>query len=132
MKKKLTAKDIEYLQIMAQEPISLESKIFSEDGDTELELGDVIKDPAPTPEEVAIAKESQRILREYIKKILSPREEQVIIMRYGIDNNIPMTLEQIGKNFGTTRERIRQIEKRAIRKLRIGLIRNNMSLEDLL
>jgi len=130
MKKKLTAKDIEYLQIMAQEPISLESKIFSEDGETE--FGDFIKDPAPTPEEVAIAKESQRILREYIKKILSPREEQVIIMRYGIDNNIPMTLEQIGKNFGTTRERIRQIEKRAIRKLRIGLIRNNMSLEDLL
>jgi len=132
MKKKLTAKDIEYLQIMAQEPISLESKIFSEDGDTELELGDVIKDPAPTPEEVAIAKESQRILREYIKKILSPREEQVIIMRYGIDNNIPMTLEQIGKNFGVTRERIRQIEKQAIRKLRIGLKRNNVSLEDLL
>ena len=132
MKKKLTAKDIEYLQIMAQEPISLESKVISEDSESELEFGDFIKDPAPTPEEVAMVKETQRILREYIKKILSPREELVITMRYGIDNNIPMTLEQIGENFGVTRERIRQIEKQAIRKLRIGLERNNMSLEDLL
>lgn len=132
MKKKLTAKDIEYLQIMAQEPISLESKVISEDGEKESEFGEFIKDPAPTPEEVVMAKESQRILREYIKKTLSPREELVITMRYGIDTNRPMTLEQIGENFGVTRERIRQIEKQAIRKLRIGLERNNMSLEDLL
>jgi len=99
---------------MAQEPISLESPIGdSEDG----RLGDFIPDDnARTPEEVAAGS----ILHEQLLEVLStlsPREERVIKLRFGLEDGHPRTLEEVGELFHLTRERIRQIELKAMRRL---------------
>lgn len=126
-----TAKDVAYVQALAQDTISLETKIHSEDGADDSELGEFIEDTAPTPEEVVMIQERKRIIREYVKKFLSPREELVIVMRYGLETGTYMTLEQVGEKFGVTRERIRQIEVKAMKKLKAGLKNNNILPEDL-
>lgn len=100
---------------IAQDPVSLETPIGEEE---DSHLGDFIEDnDSPAPDEVA----SYSLLKEQIKEVLhtlTPREEQVIKLRYGLDDGRPRTLEEVGKEFNITRERIRQIEAKAIRKLR--------------
>lgn len=89
---------------------------IGEDGDTE--LGEVIPDDAVIPIEEII---ENRVLRENFEEILdtlTPREEKVLRLRFGFDDNRPRTLEEVGKIFNVTRERIRQIEAKALRKLR--------------
>jgi RNA polymerase primary sigma factor len=99
----------------AQFPVSLETPIGDE-GDTS--LADFIEDQNSTPPaEVA----SSQLLKEQIGEVLSeltPREQRVIILRFGIDDGRSRTLEEVGHEFNVTRERIRQIEAKAIRKLR--------------
>jgi RNA polymerase primary sigma factor len=81
-------------------------------------LGDFIEDSnAPAPQDATTVS----MLKEQILSILdnlTPREEMVLRLRYGIDDGHPRTLEEVGKEFGVTRERIRQIEAKALRKLR--------------
>ena len=81
-------------------------------------IGDFISDDdVPEPAEAA----SQTLLREQLMHVLhdlTPREEKVLRLRYGIDDGKPRTLEEVGKEFNVTRERIRQIEAKALRKLR--------------
>ena len=100
---------------IAKEPISLETPIGDEE---DSHLGDFIKDEnAIIPVEAAI----NNNLRESTTRVLSsltPREERVLRMRFGIDMNTDHTLEEVGKQFDVTRERIRQIEAKALRKLR--------------
>ncbi len=100
---------------MAQEPISIDSPVGEDD---ESSIGEFIADEAsPEPDEIV----GETMLHEQIcevLKTLTPREENVIKMRYGLDDGVPRTLEEVGREFNITRERIRQIEAKALRKLR--------------
>ncbi len=100
---------------VAQEPISLESPIGEEE---DSHLGDFIPDSdAPIPEEAA----THALLKEQLGEVLAtltPREAKVLSLRFGIEDGRPRTLEEVGKEFNVTRERIRQIEAKAFRKLR--------------
>ncbi len=100
---------------VAQEPVSLETPIGEEE---DSHLGDFIPDDeAPAPSEVA----SHTLLREQLGEVLStltPREEKVLKLRFGLEDGRSRTLEEVGKEFNVTRERIRQIEAKALRKLR--------------
>ncbi|MBO2520559.1 MAG: RNA polymerase sigma factor RpoD [Clostridia bacterium] len=100
---------------IAQEPVSLETPIGEEE---DSHLGDFIEDQdSPAPAEEA----SFLMLREQLEGVLetlTPREEQVLRLRFGLDDGRARTLEEVGQVFGVTRERIRQIEAKALRKLR--------------
>ena len=100
---------------ISQDPVSLETPIGEEE---DSHLGDFIQDDeASQPSEEA----SYTLLREQLEEVLStltPREEQVLRMRFGLVDGKPHTLEEVGKEFDVTRERIRQIESKALRKLR--------------
>ncbi|MBR3836853.1 MAG: RNA polymerase sigma factor RpoD [Clostridia bacterium] len=100
---------------IAQEPVSLETPIGEEE---DSHLGDFIPDDdAPAPAEAA----SYTMLREQLEEVLhtlTPREMQVLKLRFGFDDGRSRTLEEVGKEFNITRERIRQIEAKALRKLR--------------
>ena len=106
---------VEEVLKIAQEPVSLETPIGEEE---DSHLGDFIQDDeASQPSEEA----SYTLLREQLEEVLStltPREEQVLRMRFGLTDGKPHTLEEVGKEFNVTRERIRQIESKALRKLR--------------
>ncbi len=100
---------------VAQEPVSLETPIGEEE---DSHLGDFIPDDdAPAPADAA----SHTMLREQLMEVLdtlTPREEKVLRLRFGLEDGRSRTLEEVGKEFNVTRERIRQIEAKALRKLR--------------
>jgi len=100
---------------IAQEPVSLETPIGEEE---DSHLGDFIPDEeAQAPADAA----AFQLLREQLEDVLetlTPREEKVLRLRFGLDDGKPRTLEEVGQVFGVTRERIRQIEAKALRKLR--------------
>jgi len=100
---------------VAQEPVSLETPIGEEE---DSHLGDFIKDEdAPAPDDMA----SFTLLKEQLMEVLdtlTPREEKVLRLRFGLDDGKARTLEEVGREFNVTRERIRQIEAKALRKLR--------------
>ena len=100
---------------IAQESVSLETPIGEEE---DSHLGDFIEDEnAPAPAEVA----SNAMMREQLQEVLhtlTPREEKVIRLRFGLEDGQAHTLEEVGKEFNVTRERIRQIEAKALRKIR--------------
>ena len=100
---------------VAQEPVSLETPIGEEE---DSHLGDFIPDEdAPAPAEVA----SHTLLKKQLSDVLgtlTPREEKVLCLRFGLEDGRTRTLEEVGKEFNVTRERIRQIEAKALRKLR--------------
>ncbi len=100
---------------VAQEPVSLETPIG---GEEDSHLGDFIPDDdAPAPAEVA----AFTLLKEQLMEVLdtlTPREEKVLRLRFGLDDGKARTLEEVGREFNVTRERIRQIEAKALRKLR--------------
>ncbi len=100
---------------VAQEPVSLETPIGEEE---DSHLGDFIPDDdAPAPAEAA----SHTLLKEQLSEVLgtlTPREEKVLRLRFGLEDGRSRTLEEVGKEFNVTRERIRQIEAKALRKLR--------------
>ena len=103
------------IQKIAQDPVSLETPIGEEE---DSHLGDFIEDnSAQAPSEVA----ENNMVKEQLFQVLStltPREEKVLRLRYGLDDSHPRTLEEVGKEFNVTRERIRQIEAKTLRKLR--------------
>ena len=100
---------------IAQDPVSLETPIGEEE---DSHLGDFVEDTdSPPPSETA----SYSLLREQLRRVLhtlTPREEQVLKLRFGLVDGRMHTLEEVGKEFDITRERIRQIEAKALRKLR--------------
>ena len=111
----MPAEKVREIMKIAQDPVSLETPIGEEE---DSHLGDFIPDDdTPAPQDAA----SATILREVIEKelhTLTPREEHVIKLRFGLYDGRSRTLEEVGKEFDITRERIRQIEAKALRKLR--------------
>lgn len=129
----LTAEKVEFLRRVAQQAISMEQEMHSSKttgssagtggsqgsagGFSGLKLGDIMGDPESRPEEQA----SYQMLKDDISRLictLNSREQAVIRMRFGLDDGKAKTLEEIGRRFSVTRERIRQIEARALHKLR--------------
>ncbi len=111
----MPADKVREIMRVAQEPVSLETPIGEEE---DSHLGDFIPDEdAPAPAEAA----SHTLLKEQLAEVLqtlTPREEKVLRLRFGLEDGRSRTLEEVGKEFNVTRERIRQIEAKALRKLR--------------
>lgn len=112
---RLSPERVNEIRQMCMEPVSLESPVGEED---DSHLGDFIEDDTGSQPAEAV---SQAMLRQQLMEILgtlSPREAKVLRLRYGLDDGRPRTLEEVGKEFNVTRERVRQIEAKALRKLR--------------
>lgn len=111
----LSVEKVREITKISQEPVSLETPIGEEE---DSHLGDFIPDEdAPAPPDAA----SFLLLKEQLEEVLyslTPREEKVLRLRFGLDDGRQSTLEEVGQKFGVTRERIRQIEAKALRKLR--------------
>ncbi|MBR6682410.1 MAG: sigma-70 family RNA polymerase sigma factor, partial [Clostridia bacterium] len=111
----MSAEKVREIMKIAQDPVSLETPIGEEE---DSHLGDFIPDDAsPAPADAA----SYTLLREQLNEVLktlTPREENVLKLRFGLEDGRTRTLEEVGKEFNITRERIRQIEAKALRKLR--------------
>lgn len=120
MQEKWTAKRVEEILLIAQEAVSLNDVICTGDNGDDIELEDYIVDPSPTPEDLVLTEEKCDTIRAVMEKYLKPREREVIKMRFGF-NGPCMTLEEIGDKLQITRERVRQIEARAKRKLMVLL-----------
>jgi len=108
---------IHHIQQISQDTASLEAPVGDDDEDSL--LGDFIEDvKALTPEQES----ARRLLKDHLQEILvdlMPREQKILRMRFGLDDGITHTLEEVGKEFGVTRERIRQIEAKSIEKIRV-------------
>ena len=111
----VTEERVREIQKIAQDPVSLETPIGEEE---DSHLGDFIEDEKTTTpsDSVAFTMLKEQLLG--VLDTLTPREEKVLRLRYGIDDGKPRTLEEVGREFNVTRERIRQIEAKALRKLR--------------
>jgi RNA polymerase primary sigma factor len=111
----MSSEKVREIMKIAQDPISLETPVGEEE---DSHIGDFIEDDAsPAPADAA----SYTLLREQLCEVLhtlTPREEQVLKLRFGLDDGRTRTLEEVGQQFNITRERIRQIEAKALRKLR--------------
>ncbi|MEO3787262.1 sigma-70 family RNA polymerase sigma factor [Actinocorallia sp. B10E7] len=110
----LAVEKVEQVLRHGESPTSLHTRL-SDDGDTE--LGDLVPDDVPGPAETV----ADSLLRGYLDEALatlSEREAAVIPQRFGLDDDRPKTLDEIGRSYGLTRERIRQIERQGMRKLR--------------
>ena len=114
-KLRLSPEKVEEILKIAQDPVSLETPVGEED---DSHLGDFIQDnEASEPLEAT----ATNLLREQLEKAmasLTPREEKVLRLRFGFEDGKPHTLEEVGKKFNVTRERVRQIESKALRRLR--------------
>ena len=113
---KMPIEKIHHIQKISQDIVSLESPVGDDDRDST--LSEFIPDERNlTPQQSA----SQQLLKEKIKEVivdLTPREQRILQMRFGLEDGITHTLEEVGKEFGVTRERIRQIEAKALNKIR--------------
>ena len=111
----MTAQRVEEIKAFGRQTVSLETPIGDEDGS---ELGHLIEDEDAIAPDEAVA---DSMVREQIHKVLESldgREQRVLKLRFGLDRGEPRTLEEVGEHFNLTRERIRQIEARAMSKLR--------------
>lgn len=118
MAKQWTAEDVLKVMAIARQldVDSLNRPIDMEDG-TEVELASMVRDDGPDPQELAEQHELHDILMKAVNN-LPARQQKIIKLRFGLESGVPMTLEEVGQMYGVTRERIRQIELRAIDRLK--------------
>jgi RNA polymerase primary sigma factor len=110
----LDVEEIEQVRQNIQTPVSLDRTVGEDD---ESSFGQFVSDEhAPTPEELADTDARAEMLKRVLQS-LSTRERRVLELRYGLNGEHPRTLDQVGQEFGVTRERIRQVEQQALRKL---------------
>lgn len=129
--KQWTEAEIEYLRTLMLPELSLNDTIIGENHEEgESERGDFIASDEPGPDELNEAACTKKLLLEFMRTYLRPREEMVLKLRFGLIDSRAHTLEEIGKTFGLTRERIRQIEVIALRKLRNTFRRLGLNRED--
>ena len=114
--KVLTAEKIREIQTNSMEPISLHGPVVKDENESTME--DFIADPNVASPVDETTRELLRENLDAVLKELTDREERVLRLRYGLDDNIFHTLEEVGEEFDVTRERIRQIEAKAIKKIR--------------
>ncbi|KKT35221.1 MAG: RNA polymerase sigma factor [Parcubacteria group bacterium GW2011_GWA2_44_12] len=109
---------IHHIIKISQDTVSLETSVGDENNDKDSTLGDFIEDlKTISPDKVA----AMELLKNHVREVISylnPREQKIIEMRFGIPDGVPHTLEEVGSEFGVTRERIRQIEAKAIEKIK--------------
>ena len=124
----VTLKMIENLEQRLNMCSSLESLVpaTADDG---IESLPCMADPSPTPEEALLQQEEHDDVKETMRKAVTPREYQVLSYRYGFETGYPMSLQEVGIRMGLTRERIRQLEERGIRRLR-AYYRNRAQTEE--
>lgn len=121
---KSTLYDLRASRAVFQNMVSINMKIGSEeDGDTSLEdflsySNDFMHDDEQSPEDLALKVDEAEDISKMLHTELKTREEEVLQMRFGFNNQEPMTLEEVGKKLGITRERVRQIEEKALKKLK--------------
>ena len=111
----LDAEKVYWMQQVSWVPLSLESPVGDDD---DSEFGMFVEDEVTPPPSQTVY---EKMLREKVEEVLStlsPREARILRMRFGLDHDRPYTLEEVGQKFGLTRERIRQIEGKALRRLR--------------
>lgn len=129
--KKYTPKEIERILLLAQDVVSLNLVIGGPDGEADTEIGDLIPDEGPGPEDLLLIEDRKSNVHRCLNSALRPREAEVLKMRFGIDNYPIMTLEEIGDKLNITRERVRQIEDKALRKAKVYFLRQKMRFEDI-
>ena len=112
---KVPADKIKFLFEANRDPLSLDNKVNDEDDAT---VGDLVADHSAEVPGANIIKEENKQMVMNVLSTLSEREKEVMVLRFGLEDDKPRTLEEIGQHFGVTRERIRQIETKALRKLR--------------
>ena len=131
VKKPWTRERVEEALLLAQDIVSLNTIVGEGEHGDETELEEFIIDESPGPEELVAREITKENLLIYMQKFLKPREIEVLRMRYGFDTETPMTLEEIGQQLGITRERVRQIEQKAIRRMRVMFMHKNIAKEDI-
>lgn len=130
---KWTPEYIRYIQqiINMSNPVSLSTNVSNEES-SPTELGELIEDEySPSPDDIVIEQDRKNLVHKYINKYLGEREREIIKLRFGFDDDTPRSLEEIGERFNLSRERVRQIEAKALRKLRTRFAQNKIREENL-
>ena len=132
MGKKYTAREIEWIQQISKDVMSLNTPVnIDEFGESDEELLVTIADTSPGPEEICCENAKKELINKFISLYLKENEQEVIKLRYGLEDGRAKTLEEVGQIVGKSRERVRQIEARAIRKLRFRFSYNHIRRENL-